>query len=683
MKVADMRLPIHRLIRATTLWPLLSTALFVSLIVMVQGAANAQPLELLTPARVIVKYRDEATPVQPLESVTSSGPAALNHQRLQGLGLRTGMSLRSGRQLSDRSHVVLADGLTSQQLAQQLARQPGVEYASVDRRVRIAAVPSDPFYATVAASGSAGGPVAGQWYMRAPSSKVNSSINAEQAWDISTGSPSIVVAVLDTGIRFDHPDFVRVSNGGNVLDGYDFVTGKSPTDAFYANDGDSRDADASDPGDWLSAGELAKCGELFAYDSSWHGTQVAGLIGAATNNHIGIASVGRNVKVLPVRVLGKCGGFDSDIIAGARWAAGLSVPGVPDNTNPARVLNLSLGEAGSCSQAYKDAVTEITRVGAVLVAAAGNSDGSPVDTPANCPGVIAVAAVNHNGTKAYYSDLGPEITLSAPGGNCVNDSGACLYPIMSTSNAGTTTPMPGGNYTDAFANSAIGTSFSAPLVAGTVGLMLSINPSLTPADIKNLLQRSARPFPTIRGTAGISQCSAPSNVSGLMQLECYCTTATCGAGMLDTGAAVQLASSGYLPQITTDSPPPEPGSAISLSAVNSVVPSGRTISAFAWALIDSGGIVSAFSAGTDTSLASITPSAGGRFTVQLTLTDDLSAQHSIVRSIEVSDASIPIPPASGGGGGGGALQPYSLLGLLLAAGVLRAHRRVANKRAPR
>ncbi len=671
--------------RGARLWPLVSTALFVSLVVMLQGAANAQPLELLTPARVIVKYRDEATPVQPLQSVTSSGPAALNHQRLQGLGLRTGMSLRSGRQLSARSHVVLADGLTSQQLAQQLARQPGVEYASVDRRVRIAAVPSDPLYTTVTASGSAGGPVAGQWYMRAPSSQVNSSINAEQAWDISTGSPSIVVAVIDTGIRFDHPDFERVSNGGNILDGYDFVSGQSPSDAFYANDGDARDADASDPGDWLSAGELAKCGEPFAYNSSWHGTQMAGLIGAATNNFIGIASVGRSVKVLPVRVLGKCGGFDSDIIAGARWAAGLSVPGVPPNNNPARVLNLSLGGAGSCGQAYKEAVTEITGVGAVLVVAAGNSDGSAVSTPANCPGVIAVSAVNHIGTKTKYSDLGPEITLSAPGGNCDNDSGACLYPIMSTSNAGTTTPVPGGNYTDAFANSAIGTSFSAPLVAGTVGLMLSINPGLTPADVKSVLQRSARPFPTIRGTAGISQCSAP-NVSGLMQLECYCTTATCGAGMLDTGAAVQLASSGYLPQITTDSTPPEPGSAISLSALNSVVPSGRTISAFAWELIDSGGIVSTFSAGTDTSLASITPSAGGRFTVKLTLTDDLSAQYSIVRSIEVSDTSIPIPPDSGGGGGGGgggALHPYSLLGLLLAAGVLGAHRRAAGKGAPR
>ncbi len=155
-------------------------------------------------------------------------------------------------------------------------------------------------------------------------------------------------------------------------------------------------------------------------DSSWHGTQTAGLIGALTNNGVGMASVGRTVRILPVRVLGKCGGFDADIIAGMRWAAGLSVPGVPANPNPARVINMSLGGAGVCTQAYVDAVNEINAAGVTIIASAGNSTGHAVSSPANCPGVIAVAGLRHVGTKVGFSDLGPQISISAPGGNCVN-----------------------------------------------------------------------------------------------------------------------------------------------------------------------------------------------------------------------------------------------------------------------
>jgi hypothetical protein len=250
-----------------------------------------------------------------------------------------------------------------------------------------------------------------------------------------------------------------------------------------------------------------------------------------------------------VRALGKCGGFDSDIIAAMRWAAGLFVPGVPVNTNPARVLNLSLGSESTCSSAYRDAIGEINAVGAVIIAAAGNSTGHAVGSPANCPGVIAVAGLRHAGTKVGFSDLGPEISISAPAGNCVNTAAGtpCLYPILTMSNAGATVPVSaadgGSIYTDSF-NFSLGTSFSAPLVSGTVALMLSAQPSLTPAAIEAMLRTTARAFPA--AAAPLPQCVAPQPTAApqIDQLECGCTTATCGAGMLDAGAAVLAAQAG-------------------------------------------------------------------------------------------------------------------------------------------
>jgi Subtilase family len=412
-----------------------------------------------------------------------------------------------------------------------------------------------------AVSGTTGGPIVGQWYLRAPAGEVQSSLNVETAWDVGAGGASIVVAVLDTGVRFDHPDLQRAETGGNLLPGYDMVS-----EVNAANDGDGRDADASDPGDWLTLAELQSGGPFFQCDSpprdsSWHGTQTSGLIAALTNNGIGIASVGRTMRVLPMRVLGKCGGFDSDIIAGMRWAAGLAVPGIPPNTNPARVINLSLGGDGACQAAYRDVVSEVNAAGAVVVAAAGNSVGHAVGTPANCPGAIAVGGLRHVGTKVGFSDLGPEISISAPAGNCVNTAAGapCLYPIVTTSNSGLTTPVPdadgGSIYTDSF-NRSLGTSFSAPLVAGTVALMLSAQPALTPAAIQALLRTTARPFPTTGGDNGdgtpVLQCAVPPPIGSAQfdQLQCYCTTTTCGAGIVDAGAAVLSARASAAPNYT-------------------------------------------------------------------------------------------------------------------------------------
>jgi serine protease len=213
------------------------------------------------------------------------------------------------------------------------------------------------------------------------------------------------------------------------------------------------------------------------------------------------------------------------------------------------VINLSLGGEGVCSAAYRDAVDEITAAGAVIVAAAGNSSGHAVATPASCPGVIAVAGLRHVGTKVGFSSLGSEVAISAPGGNCVNEAAgsACLYPMLSTTDSGTTVPA-GPAYTDSF-NAAVGTSFSAPLVAGVAALLLSLDPTRSPAQVKDLLQRTARPFPalgTIAASGATAECTLPQSTLGgrpVDQLECYCTTATCGAGMLDAAAALEASRS--------------------------------------------------------------------------------------------------------------------------------------------
>jgi hypothetical protein len=233
-----------------------------------------------------------------------------------------------------------------------------------------------------------------------------------------------------------------------------------------------------------------------------------------------------------------------------RWAAGLSVPGTPPNPTRAQVINMSLGSEGSCSTAYQDAVDEIVPTGTTIVVSAGNDAGHAVGSPANCRGVIAVAGLRHVGTKVGFSNLGPEVAIAAPGGNCVNTAPGtpCLYPILSTSNAGAMGPTD-SIYTDSF-DITVGTSFSAPLVSGTVALMLSVQPALTPAEIKALLQATARPFPTTGADVSsgpVFACTAPqydATNQPVDQLECYCTTQACGAGMLDAGAAVTAVKTG-------------------------------------------------------------------------------------------------------------------------------------------
>ena len=640
--------------------------------------ASPRPLPLAADtgeARVIVKFKLGVSSMRAHALAASASPAEAARvltDRAATLGTRQGLLLYAGAAVGERVQVVRADaahGLDSRALAARLAADPDVEYAEPDRRMRRVSVPNDPRFTTVAGSG----PAVGQWYLQAASGVVQSSINAVTAWDVHTGNRDIVVAVLDTGVRTNHPDLA-----GKLLPGYDFVSNST-----VANDGGGRDSDPSDPGDWITTQDKATT--LFAdcdvSDSSWHGTQVAGITAAATNNGVGMAGTGRHVRVLPVRVLGKCFGYTSDIAAAIRWAAGESVAGVPSNPTPAKVINLSLGSDGACSLAEQDAVNAALARGAVVVAAAGNSAGRAPGSPANCQGVIGVAALRHIGTKVGFSDVGAILKIAAPGGNCVNvgTGEPCLYPILTTIDSGTKAPA-SSTYSDSV-NPSVGTSFSSPLVAGTAALMFSVNPNLTPAQVLGILQSTARAFP-ISGaeadptTGPIQTCRAPDTVD---QLQCYCTATTCGAGMLDANAAVRavLGSAPSLqPAVTASPAAPEANQSITLSAAGTVIPAGRSIVSRRWTIVDGGGIATAFTGANDGDTASLTPSAAGRFTVQLTLVDDRGLATATDFAVTVAVSSGGGGGAgggggsAGGGGGGGAMSWAWLLALSLATSAL-------------
>jgi serine protease len=349
-------------------------------------------------------------------------------------------------------------------------------------------------------------------------------INAPAAWDLSTGS-GVVVAVIDTGYR-PHADLVA-----NIVPGHDMII-----DTLVSNDGDGRDSDALDPGDWTTAG---LCSLLsVATNSSWHGTHVAGTIAAVANNANGVAGVAYGAKVQPVRALGRCGGYTSDIADGIVWASGGAVASLPLNLTPARVINLSLGGSGACGATTLAAIDGARDRGAVVVVAAGNSNvNASNSSPANCAGVIAVAAVDRSGGKASYSNYGAGITLAAPGG------GGGANGVVSTWNVGTTTPG-----ADAYAY-ASGTSMATPHVSAVAALMFSANPGLKPGQVERLLQSSARAFPA--------------------------TCSSCGAGIVNAGAAVSSAIAALHPSIVSSANPSAAGGLVTFTVtVTGDSPSG-------------------------------------------------------------------------------------------------------------
>ena len=654
--------------------PLLQRAL---LLATVFGAALAMPpraaageldpfaaREASAPAtdRVIVKLRETGA-AGPGSTKPAPGQLA---ERMSEVGLRAGLRLRSIRSLGAGMQVVAleraAPGESLQATLARLRADAAVEFAEPDARMRPHRLPNDPGFAE-------------QWFLQAPVPGLNgttaSAIDAVAAWDVTLGSPAVVVAVIDTGVRFDHPDLGRAGTGGKLLPGYDFVSGESGGTARAANDGDGWDPDAADPGDWISSQDrqISQFASCFIDDSSWHGTRVSGMVAGLTDNATGVSGVAWDGRLLPVRVLGKCGGLTSDIIAGMRWAAGLGQQDAPVNPNPARVLNLSLGGEGACSRSYQAAIDEITARGVVVVVSAGN-DGSLVDQPANCRGVVSVTGIRHVGTKVGFANLGPDVTIAAPGGNCVNVGlgEPCLYSLDTTTNLGVTTP--GANaYTERIGNFNVGTSFAAPIVAGVAALMYSVNSSLRADTLVQRLQASARPFP-VSSDPSIPTCRIPAGSFDEQLSECSCTTSTCGAGMIDAPGAVAAALRPIAVVATPSTA--SAGQTVSLSGADSVGADGRTIAAYAWTLVSGATSLAALS-GSQTSF--VAPGTSGDVVVRLSVTDDLGRTDSTDATVRVTGGSQPPPPGSGSGGGGGGGGRMDLLALFLAASLSALARR--------
>jgi serine protease len=367
-------------------------------------------------------------------------------------------------------------------------------------------------------------------------------------------------------------------------------------------------------------------------DSSWHGTFITGQIAAATNNGAGVAGINWGARILPVRVAGKCGALVSDLLDGVRWAAGLPVAGVPINATPARVINLSFGGDAPCSAAYQDTINAATDAGALVVVAAGNGSGA-LKRPADCQRVMAVVAVRKDGTKADYSSFGPQVALSAPGGSDEAGNANLLY---STDNAGLTTP---GAHMQGYKQ---GTSFSAPQAAGVASLMLSVNSALSPNALIERMKQAA----AARGHIDVAfgQCTLPS--SGL----CECTTTTCGAGLLDAAASVQLATgpAAIIAPIGTVTP----GTAISLNGSASVALTGNIVS-HQWTQV-SGPTVAITNAQTAVAGVSL-PNVQASYVFRLTVTDDFMPT---ARSGSDTVTVVAAYPATSGGGGGGSTSVF-------------------------
>lgn len=455
----------------------------------------------------------------------SGGGASFNTSSNQTVGVRYARKLAAGADL-----VRTARPLTSVEasaLIKQIATDPSVAFVEPEFMLQAVdtvapadaatfTTPDDTYYGKY------------QWdYLAAAGANFfDSSLNAnvanwgganiENAWSLADGV-GVVIASLDTGVT-QHPDL----DLSLADDGYDFIS----TASVSGRSSDGRVSGGWDTGDWTTAGQ---CGVgKAATNSSWHGSHVFGTAGGEiTNNTTGMAGTAFNAQVLPVRVLGHCGGSNADIADAITWASGGTVSGVPANTHPAKVISLSLGGAGTCSSTsvLGKAITGAIGRGAAVIVAAGNNNANVSGySPASCAGVVAVAATGITSARAYYSNYGAGITLAAPGGGVYkNDASSGTQTnsgfIWSTINAGTTTP------TTATYGGMAGTSQATPHVAGVVALMQSYRLALGKA-----LLSSAQVTSVLKSSAAAPHVTAS-------------TSKPIGAGLLDSYKAVQTAGS--------------------------------------------------------------------------------------------------------------------------------------------
>lgn len=451
------------------------------------GAATAvaDSVAVQRAAGVLVRFRDPA--VQALAAANEAPPAHL----LAALESASGVELKYVRAMSGGMHVLQfaapVSAVEAEQIASRLRVVSEVERAEPDYILTPQVLSSDPLFSS-------------QWNMFPPATEFSAGIDAMAAWNITAGSPDVVVAVIDTGV-VPHPEFYE-----RLVPGYDFVS-----DAVRANDGNGRDPDASDPGDFTLANE---CGPGSpARSSSWHGSHVAGIIGANGGDGVGIAGVAWRTRIQPVRVLGKCGGTTGDVVDGVRWAAGLPVPGVPDNATPARILNLSLGGYSfGCIPAFAEAINDAANAGAFAVMAAGN-ERLPISyaSPANCARSLTVTAVDQYAELASYSNYSTDGSgIAAPGGDMsrYGTSGGILSTVTNSSRGVGAASYDWYN----------GTSMAAPHVSGIAALLLAVNPGLSVDEVHALILQGARDF------APNSNCAI---------------TRRCGVGLADAPGALE------------------------------------------------------------------------------------------------------------------------------------------------
>ena len=578
-------------------------------------------------------------------------------ERVAALMARNSLDILDHRPITELMHAVHVQPPAGETAAATLARlraDPEVEYAVPDERRYIHSVPNDTLFAQ-------------QWYLQAAAA-TPSAIDAQTAWNTTTGSASLVIADIDTGVRPDHPDLA-----GRLLTGYCFIS-----DAVVNNGGACPGPGAADPGDFVTSADITnypnECGQATAAPSSWHGTRTAGILGALTNNGAGVAGISWSAHILPLRALGKCGGSDSDILSAMLWAGGIAVSGAPANPNPAKIINMSIGGTGSCPASYADAIGQLAALGVLIVASAGN-EGTVVDTPANCAGVAGIAGIRQAGTKVGYSNLGPEVALAAPAGNCgdtfTTAESPCSYTITTTTNLAAMSPLtPDANdytglyYCDAttgsYANCSvaagqyrtynIGTSFSAPIVSGVAALMASANSKLNSCQLISRLKEGAQPFPqsSLDAAAQPPMCHVPTGSSDVQGSECICTRddQTCGAGMANAPAALTAAlrpiAAVALPMSVSA------GQSVSLDGSGSGAANGHSVSSYQWSPV-SGGLTLSIS-GAATSRASVTAPSCGVATVALTVTDDAGRTDTADVVITPSSVSSSAPSTAGQNG---------------------------------
>jgi serine protease len=415
--------------------------------------AAADPTEA---SEFIVKFRD--------------GVAAKDALAAQKLRVVGEVSVGAVLVAADRK----LDAKASSAMLNSLKARGDVMYAEPNGMLQADLTPNDPLY-----------PQQWHYFEALAGARINT------AWDTGFAGAGVRVAVIDTG-RTSHTDL-----NANYLGGYDMIS-----NAAAARDGNGRDNNPQDQGDWRA---LNECGVgVPAANSSWHGTHVSGTVAALRNNALGVSGVAPAARVVPVRVLGRCGGTFADIIDGITWAAGGAVAGVPANPNPARVINMSLGGSGACPAALQAAINGAIGLGASVVVSAGNSNlNASTATPANCAGVITVAASDRQGNRAVYSNFGATVEITAPGGET---SPTAANGVLSTLNAGTTVP---GAQAYAFYQ---GTSMAAPHISGIAALMLNKNPALTPALLASRLRARVMPGSCVGG-CGIGLVDARASVA--------------------------------------------------------------------------------------------------------------------------------------------------------------------------